>query len=97
MWKKLFHFGWIATAYCVNNFCLFLYKVEFFNFISDESPTTCSVFLEEAGMELFLRVLEIFQGESAVETKVLGLINNIAEVSHLRNRLMKPEFIFILR
>nr|CAD7266549.1 unnamed protein product [Timema shepardi] len=65
--------------------------------LTDESPTTCSVFLEEGGMALFLEVLETFQDESAVETKVLGLVNNIAEVTQLRPRLMVAKFLLILR
>ncbi|XP_069693619.1 protein zyg-11 homolog B-like isoform X2 [Periplaneta americana] len=65
--------------------------------LTDESPTTCSVFLEEGGMDLFLEVLVTFQDECAVETKVLGLINNIAEVSQLRPRLMVPGFMMRLR
>jgi len=48
--------------------------------LTDESAATCKVFLDEGGMELFLEVLDSFQGESSVETKVLGLLNNIAEV-----------------
>lgn len=48
-------------------------------------------------MTLFLSVLEVFAGECAVETKVLGLINNIAEVPELRYQLMIPKFILILR
>ncbi|PNF20924.1 zyg-11-like protein B [Cryptotermes secundus] len=65
--------------------------------LTDESPTTCSVFLEEGGMDLFLEVLMTFQDECAVETKVLGLINNIAEVSQLRPHLMVPGFMSRLR
>lgn len=65
--------------------------------LTDESPSTCSVFLSRGGMELFLKVLEKFTNESAVETKVLGLMNNIAEVAHLRKDLMKDEFLVILR
>ncbi|XP_058805483.1 protein zyg-11 homolog B isoform X1 [Phymastichus coffea] len=69
--------------------------------LTDESATTCKVFLEEGGMELFLEVLESFQGESSVETKVLGLLNNIAEiraaeVGHLRDQLMQSRFISML-
>lgn len=48
--------------------------------LTDESATTCEVFLDEGGMELFLKVLESFQGQFSVETKVLGSLNNIAEV-----------------
>ncbi|XP_036150021.1 protein zyg-11 homolog B isoform X3 [Monomorium pharaonis] len=64
--------------------------------LTDESAATCKVFLDEGGMELFLEVLDSFQGESSVETKVLGLLNNIAEVDHLRPRLMQPRFIKML-
>ena len=39
----------------------------------------------------------MFSGESAVETKVLGLLNNIAEVSYLRRHLMDDEFLSVLR
>lgn len=48
--------------------------------LTDESATTCKVFLQKGGLKLFLEVLECFKGECSVETKVLGLINNIAEV-----------------
>jgi Zyg-11 family protein len=48
-------------------------------------------------MDLFLEVLMTFQDECAVETKVLGLINNIAEVSQLRPCLMVPGFMSRLR
>ncbi|KAK8771440.1 hypothetical protein V5799_025316 [Amblyomma americanum] len=65
--------------------------------LTDESPKTCSVFLSKGGMELFLNVLELFLGESAVETKVLGLVNNIAEVPSLRSDLMKDNLMRILR
>ncbi|XP_025074862.1 protein zyg-11 homolog B-like isoform X1 [Pogonomyrmex barbatus] len=64
--------------------------------LTDESAATCKVFLDEGGMELFLEVLDSFQGESSVETKVLGLLNNIAEVDHLRPRLMQSRFIKML-
>ena len=57
----------------------------------------CQVFLDEAGMELFLSVLHKFPAEPAIETKVLGLLNNIAEVPGLRQHLMVLPFIYILR
>lgn len=65
--------------------------------LTDESPKTCSVFLNEGGMELFLNVLEAFPGEQSIETKILGLLNNIAEVQHLRSHLMVDPFVNILR
>ena len=38
-----------------------------------------------SGMELFIEVLDTFPGDKCIETKVLGLLNNIAEVAHLRS------------
>lgn len=61
--------------------------------VTDESAKTCKVFLDEGGIELFLKVLDTFPNDSTVETKVLGLINNIAEVSKLRKQLMINKFI----
>lgn len=61
--------------------------------LTDESPSTCGVFLEENGLNLFLDVLNVYQDETAVETKVLGLINNIAEVPQLRSALMRDDFL----
>ncbi|XP_054723856.1 protein zyg-11 homolog B-like [Uloborus diversus] len=65
--------------------------------LTDESPKTCSVFLKLGGMQLFLDVLNKFAGESAVETKVLGLMNNIAEVAELRHNLMHEDFVTALK
>lgn len=65
--------------------------------LTDESPDTCSVFLDENGLQLFLAVLEKFPDDSAVETKVLGLVNNIAEVKQLRSYLMIDKFVARLR
>nr|XP_023021052.1 protein zyg-11 homolog B-like [Leptinotarsa decemlineata] len=56
--------------------------------LTDESAATCKVFLEQKGAYLFLNVLQVFKENSAIETKVLGLLNNIAEVAALRESLM---------
>lgn len=64
--------------------------------LTDESPQTSSIFLKEGGMELYLKTLQTFPGETSVETKVLGLINNIAEVNTLRHRLMVDDFLLVL-
>ena len=65
--------------------------------LTDESPQTCEVFLSEGGMHLFMNVLQTFSEELAIETKVLGLLNNIAEVPSLRKSIMNDQFIQILR
>ncbi|XP_050704069.1 protein zyg-11 homolog isoform X2 [Eriocheir sinensis] len=61
--------------------------------LTDESPATCEVFLKENGLELFLQLLKVFAKDAAVETKVLGLLNNIAEVSPLRGALINKSFL----
>lgn len=65
--------------------------------LTDESPRTCSMFLEKGGIRLYLEVLEKYGGESAVETKILGLLNNIAEVPILRQGLMSNDVVIALR
>uniref|UniRef100_A0A8C5R9Z9 Protein zer-1 homolog-like C-terminal domain-containing protein n=1 Tax=Leptobrachium leishanense TaxID=445787 RepID=A0A8C5R9Z9_9ANUR len=61
--------------------------------LTDESPTTCKHFIENQGLELFMKVLETFPNESSIQQKVLGLLNNIAEVTELHSELMWKEFI----
>ncbi|KAJ1170241.1 hypothetical protein NDU88_002122 [Pleurodeles waltl] len=61
--------------------------------LTDESPTTCRHFIENQGLELFMKVLEAFPSESSIQQKILGLLNNIAEVKELHSELMWKEFI----
>ena len=61
--------------------------------LTDESPSTCSMFLEKGGLTLYMSILMTFRGIPSVETKVLGLLNNIAEVPTLRASLINYEFI----
>ncbi|MEE6495569.1 hypothetical protein FKM82_002084 [Ascaphus truei] len=61
--------------------------------LTDESPTTCRHFIENQGLELFMKVLEAFPSESSIQQKVLGLLNNIAEVKELHSELMWKDFI----
>ena len=44
--------------------------------LTDESPKTCSVFLSLGGMELFMKVLQIFEGKPGV---LLFLMNGECE------------------
>lgn len=61
--------------------------------LTDESPSTCSMFLEKGGLSLYMQVLHAFEGVASVETKILGLLNNIAEVPTLRASLVNNELI----
>ncbi|XP_017311984.1 protein zyg-11 homolog [Ictalurus punctatus] len=65
--------------------------------LTDESPTTCRHFIENQGLELFIRVLESFPSESSIQQKVLGLLNNIAEVGELHAELMVQGFLDHIR
>ncbi|CAL8254674.1 unnamed protein product [Merluccius merluccius] len=61
--------------------------------LTDESPTTCSHFIENQGLDLFIKVLESFPAEPSIQQKVLGLLNNIAEVGDLHVELMVQGFL----
>ncbi|XP_071119076.1 protein zyg-11 homolog B-like [Haliotis cracherodii] len=73
--------------------------------LTDESAPTCHVFLNESGLELFMKMLQTLndtldlENESRVqvETKILGLLNNIAEVKNLRQSLMREDFIMLVK
>ncbi|XP_015211837.1 protein zyg-11 homolog isoform X1 [Lepisosteus oculatus] len=65
--------------------------------LTDESPTTCRHFIENQGLELFMKVLESFPSESSIQQKVLGLLNNIAEVRELHSELMCQSFVGHIR
>ncbi|XP_064625443.1 protein zyg-11 homolog B-like isoform X2 [Lineus longissimus] len=70
--------------------------------LTDESPDTCDVFLEEDGLNLYMAVIEAYKdceedNKLHVQTKVLGLLNNLAEVKHLRNVLMVDQFCLMIR
>lgn len=65
--------------------------------LTDESPLTCAMFIDKGGVDLYLEVLAAFRSQPSVEMKVLGLLNNIAEVPDLRKRLMTSPFLNRLR
>uniref|UniRef100_A0A671V5M9 Zyg-11 family member, cell cycle regulator n=1 Tax=Sparus aurata TaxID=8175 RepID=A0A671V5M9_SPAAU len=65
--------------------------------LTDESPTTCRHFIENQGLDLFIKVLESFPNESSIQQKVLGLLNNIAEVGELHGELMVQGFLDHIR
>ncbi|XP_037355614.1 protein zyg-11 homolog A isoform X2 [Talpa occidentalis] len=65
----------------------FLFTLKALWNLTDESPTACKHFIENQGLPVFIQVLETFS-ESAIQSKVLGLLNNIAEVRELSSTLM---------
>ncbi|XP_021353883.1 protein zyg-11 homolog B-like [Mizuhopecten yessoensis] len=70
--------------------------------LTDESPPTCRVFLKEKGLDLFMDTLMVVMDMERdvrvqVETKILGLLNNIAEVRELRGFLMRTDSLILLK
>ncbi|XP_058408420.1 protein zyg-11 homolog A isoform X5 [Diceros bicornis minor] len=60
--------------------------------LTDESPAACKHFIENQGLAIFIQVLETFS-ESAIQSKVLGLLNNIAEVRELSSKLVTEDVV----
>ncbi|XP_003793147.1 protein zyg-11 homolog A [Otolemur garnettii] len=60
--------------------------------LTDESPAACKHFVENHGLTIFTQVLETFS-ESAIQSKVLGLLNNVAEVRELSSRLLSDDMV----
>uniref|UniRef100_A0A4W3IDQ1 Zyg-11 family member, cell cycle regulator n=1 Tax=Callorhinchus milii TaxID=7868 RepID=A0A4W3IDQ1_CALMI len=74
--QKLLHIVEQKTNLCLVDTTLKFTLSALWN-LTDESPTTCKHFIENQGLELFMKVLE----------------NNIAEVKELHPQLMKRNFI----
>ncbi|XP_062049326.1 protein zyg-11 homolog A [Lepus europaeus] len=68
----------------------FLFTLKALWNLTDECPAACKHFVEHQGLPIFIQVLETFP-ESAIQSKVLGLLNNIAEVTELSCALMTSE------
>ncbi|XP_054577326.1 protein zyg-11 homolog A isoform X2 [Eptesicus fuscus] len=60
--------------------------------LTDESPVACKHFMENQGLAIFIQVLEAFSG-SAIQSKVLGLLNNVAEVRELSSKLVTKDVV----
>ncbi|XP_006879869.1 PREDICTED: protein zyg-11 homolog A [Elephantulus edwardii] len=60
--------------------------------LTDESPAACKHFIENEGLALFIHVLETFS-DSAIQSKVLGLLNNVAEVKELSSSLVTEDVV----
>ncbi|XP_041847427.1 protein zyg-11 homolog isoform X2 [Melanotaenia boesemani] len=59
--------------------------------LTDEMPTAARNFIECQGLELYEEVLESYYNEPTVQQKVLGLLNNIAEVEELQADMMDED------
>uniref|UniRef100_D4A9Y1 Zyg-11 family member A, cell cycle regulator n=2 Tax=Rattus norvegicus TaxID=10116 RepID=D4A9Y1_RAT len=58
--------------------------------LTDECPLACKYFIENEGLATIVQVLETFS-VSAIQSKVLGLLNNMAEVRELSPALVTED------
>ncbi|XP_059470108.1 protein zer-1 homolog [Neocloeon triangulifer] len=63
--------------------------------VTDETAVNCQRFLEGGGMNLFLKCLNTFQEKEELLRNMMGLLGNVAEVKHLRPKLMTSEFVIV--
>ncbi|XP_059998570.1 protein zyg-11 homolog A [Lagenorhynchus albirostris] len=70
----------------------FLFTLKALWNLTDESPAACKHVIENQGLAIFIQVLETFS-ESTIQSKVLGLLNNIAEVRELSSKLMTEDVV----
>ncbi|XP_065133113.1 protein zyg-11 homolog [Paramisgurnus dabryanus] len=61
--------------------------------LTDETPTACRHFIECQGVELYMELLESYQTVTSIKQKLLGLLNNVAEVEELRMELLDEELV----
>uniref|UniRef100_A0A0R3S2E1 Protein zyg-11 homolog B n=1 Tax=Elaeophora elaphi TaxID=1147741 RepID=A0A0R3S2E1_9BILA len=61
--------------------------------LTDESPVTCRLFVQLGGIAAAFGVLEHYQNNTNIQTKVLGLLNNIAEVRGLKKRIVHHRYV----
>ncbi|XP_049454560.1 protein zyg-11 homolog isoform X1 [Epinephelus fuscoguttatus] len=61
--------------------------------LTDEMPAAALNFIECQGLELYEEVLETYYTEPSIQQKVLGLLNNIAEVEMLQADLMEKDLL----
>uniref|UniRef100_A0A3P8WMR2 Protein zyg-11 homolog n=1 Tax=Cynoglossus semilaevis TaxID=244447 RepID=A0A3P8WMR2_CYNSE len=61
--------------------------------LTDEIPAAAHNFIKCQGLELYEEVLETYHSEPSIQQKVLGLLNNIAEVEELQEDLLEKELL----
>jgi hypothetical protein len=65
--------------------------------LTDENITVCENFIQSMGLQLFQRLVHLFATDTIVLTKIVGLLSNIAEVSHLKIYLYSIDIIPLMQ
>eukprot|EP00794_Sanderia_malayensis_P015751 gene15751-17340_t len=61
--------------------------------LSDEIPENSQYIIENGGLEIFADCMQKFENEPLLHRAIMGLMGNIAEVDHLRFRLMNHKYV----
>ncbi|GAA6222484.1 protein zyg-11 homolog isoform X1 [Lates japonicus] len=61
--------------------------------LTDEMPAAARNFIECQGLELYEEVLESYYTEPSIQQKILGLLNNLAEVEELQADLLEEDLL----
>mmetsp|Transcript_26333 Transcript_26333/g.79107 ORF Transcript_26333/g.79107 Transcript_26333/m.79107 type:complete len:806 (+) Transcript_26333:330-2747(+) len=64
--------------------------------MTDETPSNVQRFLELNGMQTLLESLTTFPDQVALRRNIMGLVTNIAEVTHFRSHLLEADVLFQL-
>ncbi|XP_037058684.1 protein zyg-11 homolog A isoform X2 [Peromyscus leucopus] len=70
----------------------FLFTLKALWNLTDECPSACKYFIENKGLAVIIQVLETFS-VSVIQSRVLGLLNNIAEVRELSPKLVTEDLL----
>ena len=65
--------------------------------LTDENQNVCENFIQSSGLQLFQRLFHLFASDTIVLTKIVGLLSNIAEVSHLKIYLYSIDIISLIQ
>lgn len=63
--------------------------------MTDETPINCQRFLDEGGMNLFLRCVKQYPSKEELLRNMMGLLGNVAEVDALRPHLMQQQYVSV--
>ncbi|XP_015126725.1 protein zer-1 homolog isoform X2 [Diachasma alloeum] len=63
--------------------------------MTDETPINCQRFLDERGMNLFLRCVKQYPQKEELLRNMMGLLGNVAEVACLRPQLMQQQYVSV--
>jgi hypothetical protein len=65
--------------------------------LTDENKIVCENFIQSMGLQLSKRILHLFATDTIVLTKIVGLLSNVAEVSHLKIYLYSIDIIPLMQ